>query len=105
MSDTVTPVVVYVTYQGSPATRFDRAYYVEHHLPLVMRAWGQYGLESVSALFPASKGAGTIALCECRFRDDSAAQAAFASPEVPAVMANVPRFTDVQPMRVRAVPL
>jgi hypothetical protein len=31
-----TAVIVYVTCQGTPETRFDRDYYIAHHLPLVM---------------------------------------------------------------------
>lgn len=100
-----TAVTVYVTYQGATGSRFDRTYYVDQHLPLVMQAWRQYGLESVSAFFPAVEQPGTIAICECRFRDEAAMQAAFASPEVPGVMADVVSFTDIEPHRVRAIPL
>lgn len=49
--------------------------------------------------------AGTIAICECRFREDAAMRTAFASPEESAVMADLPRFTDLQPTRFRAVAL
>lgn len=104
MSDEMKPIV-YVTYRGAADTRFDRAYYIGQHLPLVMQSWGQYGLEGVTAFFPADDQPGTIAICECRFRDEAALQAAFASPETPAVMADLPQFTDVQPARVRAVSL
>ncbi len=100
-----TPIVVYVTYQGTRQTRFERDYYVTGHLPLVMKAWQQYGLLSVAAFFPAVNQAGTIAICECVFRDEAALEAAFASAEVSDVMADVPRFTDVAPTRVRAVSL
>ena len=105
MSTSNTPVVVYVTYQGTPQTRFDRTYYVTHHLPLVMKAWQQYGLLSATAFFPAAGQVGTIAICECIFRDEAAVKAAFSSREVPEVMADVPRFTDVASSRVRAVEL
>jgi len=98
-------VVVYVSYQGTPHTRFDRQYYVDHHLPLCMKAWQQYGLLSVSALYPAQEQPGTIAICECVFRDEAAIEAAFTSPEVPEVMADVPRYTDATPVRMRAVAL
>jgi hypothetical protein len=30
--------LIYVTYAGTPDTRFDRDYYVNGHLPLVMEA-------------------------------------------------------------------
>jgi len=105
MGTSVTDAIVYVTYRGGPHTRFDRTYYVERHLPLVMKAWRRYGLESVAAFFPASQEAGTIAVCECRFRDTSAIDAAFGSPETAEVMNDVPRFTDVNPDRARAVAL
>lgn len=38
MSQPASPTV-YVTYEGTPGDRFDRRYYVERHLPLVMGAW------------------------------------------------------------------
>jgi uncharacterized protein (TIGR02118 family) len=97
--------IVYVTYRGGPESHFNRDYYVERHLPLVMKAWAPYGLESVAAFFPASQEAETIAICECRFRNAAAIDAAFGSPETPAVMDDVPRFTDVEPTQARAVSL
>ncbi|REF01441.1 EthD family reductase [Cupriavidus plantarum] len=96
------PTVVYVTYQGDADAWFDREYYVTGHLPLVMKAWKQYGLLSASAFFPAEHRAGTVAICECVFRDDDAVDAAFASAELTEVMADLVRFTHLQPVRVRA---
>ncbi|HET6389342.1 EthD family reductase [Hyphomicrobium sp.] len=96
---------VYVTYAGTPDSRFDRRYYVEQHLPLVLKAWQRYGLQSVAAFFPALPQAGTIAICECEFRDEAAVEAAFNSPETPEVMADVANFTDIAPTRLRAMAL
>jgi uncharacterized protein (TIGR02118 family) len=45
---------------------------------------------------------GTIAICESVFRDEAAAQTAFNSPETEAVMADVARYTQLTPTRVRA---
>lgn len=101
----VAPAIVYVTYNGAPDSRFDQRYYAERHLPLVMRAWQRYGLESVAAFFPVQAQVGTIAICECRFRDEAAIEAAFGSPEAPEVMADLPKFTDLAPTRLRAIPL
>jgi uncharacterized protein (TIGR02118 family) len=98
-------IVVFVTYQGHPQTRFDRTYYVERHLPLVMAAWEKYGLDGVVAYFPAVEQHGTIAICECRFTSETAMNLAFSSPETPAVMADIGRFTDVEPTRVLAIPV
>ncbi len=96
---------VFVTYPGNADTRFDRDYYVRIHLPLVLEAWSQYGLESIAAFFPAGDGAGIIAVCTCGFRDEAAIRASFASPEAGRVMADVAQFTESEPTQSRAVPL
>lgn len=100
-----TQVVVYVSYQGRAEERFDRQYYVDDHLPLVMKLWEKYGLVSVTAFFPLREQPGTLAICECIFRDEAAVTAVFSSPEVAEVMADVPLFTDIHPVRMRARPL
>ena len=91
--------MMYVTYPGDAATRFDRDYYVQHHVPLVMECWGAFGLKSCAAFWPADTGAGTIAIAECRFQNEAALRAALASPETPRVMADVARFTDATPVQ------
>ena len=90
---------MYVTYSGDAATRFDRDYYIQHHLPLVMECWGPFGLEGCAAFWPAVLGAGTICICECRFRDEEAMRAALASPITPRVMMDIARFTDATPVQ------
>ncbi|ARP82290.1 ethyl tert-butyl ether degradation protein EthD [Bordetella genomosp. 8] len=100
-----TPVVVYVYYRGTPQTRFDRHYYIQHHLPLVMKSWQRHGLISASAFYPAVAHSGTLAICECVFENEAAMEASFNSPESPEVMADVQRYTDATPLRVRAVAL
>jgi uncharacterized protein (TIGR02118 family) len=97
-------MTIYVTYEGDAGTRFDRAYYVERHLPLVRQCWGPHGLESIAAYYPAVPGPGMIAMAELRFRDEAAVDAAFRSPETKQVMGDVPNFTDVKPARTRSVP-
>lgn len=96
---------VFVTYAGDASTRFDRDYYVNTHLPMVMDAWRSFGLESVAAFFPADNGAGTIAVCICGFRDEAAMFASLRSPETGRIMDDVKSFTDVEPSQSRAVPL
>jgi uncharacterized protein (TIGR02118 family) len=99
------PVTLYVSYVGPADARFDQAYYVEQHLPMVMRAWGPYGLQGLAAFFPAKPADGTIAICECRFRDEASVRHSLASPETAGVMADLPRFTDLAARRVRAAPV
>ena len=97
--------ILYVTYPGDASTRFDRDYYVREHLPLVRASWGPHGLESCAAFWPADVDSGTIAICECRFRDEAAMRAALASPDTPRVMADVRRFTDAKPAQSLAGPV
>jgi hypothetical protein len=56
-----------------------------------MQAWGPYGLEGVAAFFPAVAGSGTIAICECCFRNAASIDVAFRSPATSEVMADVKR--------------
>ncbi|AME27385.1 EthD family reductase [Burkholderia sp. PAMC 26561] len=98
-------VTFYVIYTGGPDARFDRNWYVDHHLPLVMKSWSKYGLESVAALFRSGEQNGTQVICECNFRDMAAVHAAFDSPEAAAVMADVIHFTELMPQRLRVVPI
>ncbi|MHC1481292.1 EthD family reductase [Frateuria aurantia] len=95
------PPIMYVTYEGTSGSRFDRHYYVEKHLPLVMRAWQRHGLESATAFFPSDTEAGTLVICECRFRDEAAIEAALGSPQTPQVMADIAAFTELAPKRMR----
>ena len=99
--------IMHVTYPGDTAMRFDRGYYVQHHLPLVMKCWGPLGLKSCAAFWPADAGVGTIAIAiaECRFRDEAAMRAALVSPETPRVMADVARFTDAIPVQSLEAPI
>ncbi|USI74645.1 EthD family reductase [Sphingomonas morindae] len=105
MNDGKQAVRTFVYYEGASDARFDRDFYTNHHLPLCLDSWGRYGLQSARAFYAADGAAGTLVICECIFRDEEALQAAFASPETRAVMADVPRFTDLTPIRTRPVPM
>lgn len=98
-------VTVYVSYPGDGKTRFDRAYYAAHHLPLVMDCWREYGLQDLAVFYPEGDGNGTVAICACRFADDAAVDASFASPRTPEVMQDISSFTNARPLQYRAVPL
>ncbi|MBE7210214.1 MAG: EthD family reductase [Gluconacetobacter diazotrophicus] len=104
MIDDTRPVTIYATYQGDHDARFDRDYYVTRHLPLVLEAWRPYGLDSAEAFFPATTESGTIAITELRFRSQAAFDAAFAAPETGALIDDISAFTDLQAVRVRAIP-
>jgi len=94
---------MFVTYAGDADTRFDRDYFVNAHLPLVMEAWSPYGLLGVSALFPDGHQQGVIAVAVCRFRDAAAVSSALAAPRSAEVMADVTNYTDSEPIQSRGV--
>ena len=98
-------VTVYISYPGDKDTRFDRKYYREDHLPLVMDCWASYGLESLAAFYPENDGSGVVALCVCTFRDEAAVDASFHSDRASEVMEDIIHFTDARPDQLRTVPL
>lgn len=94
---------LFVTYPRAGGTRFDRDYYIATHLPLVEKAWGQYGLTSANGYFPTLDSATEEAVAVLQFADDAAIGTALASPETPAVMADLANFTDIAPVVSRGV--
>ena len=101
----ITEATLFVTYRGDAATRLDRDYYIQTHMPLVRDAWSPHGLLAAAAFFPAADGGDTLAVAVCRFRDEAAMAAAFESPATAGVLADVRNFTDVQPSHCRGVAL
>jgi len=97
--------LLYVTYLGDADERFDRHYYVDHHLPLVKAQFVRYGLNAITALFPASDDATIVAVCVCEFDDKKSITNAFESSDAEPVMADVKNFTDIIPVRTISQPL
>ena len=97
--------VVYVTYAGTPSSRFDRVYYTTRHMELVRDAWDELGLVSAEAFYPPPSHTGTLAIFECRFADRAAFERCLAAPGTPAVMADVANFTDIAPKMLTVQPL
>ncbi|QCR38226.1 EthD family reductase [Nissabacter sp. SGAir0207] len=101
-------VILYVSYTGTAQDRFDREYYSHKHVPMVIEAWKACGLVSAQALYPLSldeNQPGTVAICECVFRDEAALEAALSAPGTPALVADVPNFTDLAGQHHRGAPL
>jgi hypothetical protein len=100
----MTNATLIVTCSGG--THFNRDYYVDAHLPLALACWQRHGLESAAAFFPRDVDAsGIVSVGIYCFRDEAALQAALASVETEAVMADVPRFTDATVSRSLGIPL
>lgn len=94
-------IKISVYYPNSAGVKFDMDYYVSKHLPMVQKKLGAV-LKGVAAEQGIAGGApGTpapyIAVGYLMFDSVEAFQSAFA-PHADAIMADVPNYTNVQPM-------
>ena len=92
-------IVVTVMY-GSDA-RFDEAYYLQTHMPLVRSRWaGQLAETRVLRGLPAPDGSKPAyqLIAELSFASMSELQQAMGGPHAAEIMADVARFTDAQPV-------
>ncbi|WP_299007399.1 EthD family reductase [uncultured Caulobacter sp.] len=91
-----------VLYPARDGARFDHAYYDAHHIPLVKKAFAETGLTDVQVLTGVSAGDGGPApfakIVTLFFRDAEAMQASLTSPQGAELTADLPNFTDIQPI-------
>jgi len=91
-----------VLYPARDGAKFDHAYYDATHIPLVREAFTPTGLTGVQVLKGLSAGDGGpapyLVIVNLTFRDAAALQASLGGPRAPEVMADVARFTDIQPV-------
>lgn len=91
--------VLYPTREGA---RFDHAYYNDHHIPLVKEAFAETGLTDVHVVTGVSSGDGGpapfVKIVTLFFRDAEAMQASLTSPQGAELTADLPNFTDIQPI-------
>ena len=91
-----------VLYPAREGAKFDHAYYNATHIPLVKEAFTPTGLTAVQVLTGVSAGDGGpapfVAMVNFTFRDAQALQASLGGPRAPEVMADVAKFTDIQPI-------
>ena len=94
-------ICVSIIYPNNPDSTFDRAYYVEKHLPLAGRLFGAYGLTKAEVLngkpgLDGSKPAYHV-MANLYFDSVESAQNALAKHGAE-VMADIPNYTNVQPL-------
>lgn len=94
-------IKVSVLYRNDDASRFDTAYYLGKHMPMVKEKFGtlckraevDFGLGGAE---PGSKPA-YVAMAHFLFESVEAFQQAF-GPHAGAIMADIPKYTDVAPL-------
>ncbi|UVL43271.1 EthD family reductase [Pseudomonas sp. B21-040] len=91
-----------VSYPLTEGARFDREYYLSTHIPLARSAWGESGLQSAEALFPAVGPQPLAGLVILRFNNQAGIDAALTSPRTAEVLGDVANFTNIAPVIFRA---
>lgn len=94
-------VKVTVLYPNTPGSRFDTGYYLEKHCPMVLQRLGAackgYGVEEgVAAVSPPGRVPYRL-IAWFLFDSMDAFQEAF-TPHAAAIMADIPVYTDLQPV-------
>ncbi|ALL12062.1 EthD family reductase [Caulobacter henricii] len=94
-------VILSVLYAAADGAHFDHDYYNATHIPLVHEAFAATGLTGVQVFRGLSAGDGSpapfILMAHLAFRDASALQASMGGSRAAEVLADVARFTNVQP--------
>jgi uncharacterized protein (TIGR02118 family) len=98
------PVIkVSVLYPNGPDTRFDMAYYLEHHIPLADRLFGAHpgyrGVVVERGLAGAIPGADAPFVALCHFSFDSLGEfmAAF-EPHTAELQGDIPNYSNIAPI-------
>jgi uncharacterized protein (TIGR02118 family) len=93
-------IIVSVLYPKSPSSHFDHEYYTRNHIPLVQSLWSSLGLERIDLMRgvaaldgspPAYELIGNLTFLSPGHLQDALAQGA-------TVLADIPNFTNIQPI-------
>jgi len=94
-------ITVTVLYPNNKDGRFDMAYYLKTHIPMVQRKLGaalkSVGVEQGLVGIEAGSPPPYLVLARLRFDSLEAFQSAFA-PHAKAIMADIPNYTNIQPV-------
>lgn len=98
-----------VVYPEEPGMTFDESYYVQNHMPLVDRVWKKYGLESwrivkYTQAFDGSPPKYRIS-ASLVWQSEDSFRKALTDPEVGAIFADIPKFTNTKPITLAGVAL
>ncbi len=91
-----------VAYPAAAGATFDIDYYLGTHMPLVHAHLGPHGLTGARVMLPDQPDAPYAAITTLDFRDEAAFVAATTAPEAATVFADVPNFTSITPVTMKA---
>ncbi len=91
-----------VAYPTTAGASFDADYYLATHMPLVHEHFGPLGMTGARVLFPDQPDAPFAAVTTLEFADEAAFAAATSAPGAATVFGDVPNFTSITPVTMRA---
>ncbi|TEA20278.1 hypothetical protein C8034_v003945 [Colletotrichum sidae] len=97
-------IAITVLFRNEADARYDLAYYANTHMPLVQREWQKYGVTGWSVVKygrgPGPDGAEPpfVFGSTVTWAEGSQVQTAFAGPETARVFADVPNFSNKEPL-------
>jgi uncharacterized protein (TIGR02118 family) len=95
-------IVFSVLYPASEGARFDHDYYDNIHLPMAKAAFAPTGLDAVKILKGLSGGSGGgapyVLMAHLIFKTEQELQASMTGPRAAEVFADIPNFTNIQPI-------
>lgn len=91
-----------VAYPRKDDTKFDEDYYAATHTDLVKQTWQPHGLTGAAIQFPADASQPFAAMVVLEFASAEGIDAALGDPATPAVLADIPNFTNAEPLIYRA---
>jgi uncharacterized protein (TIGR02118 family) len=91
-----------VTYPAAAGATFDYDYYLATHMPLVDKHFTPHGMTGWRVMFADQPDAPYVAITTLDFADEAAFAAATGAPEAATVFADVPNFTTIVPVSMKA---
>jgi uncharacterized protein (TIGR02118 family) len=95
-------IVFSVLYPASEGARFDHDYYDRTHLPMAKAVFSATGMDTIKVLKGLSGGSGGAApyvlMAHLIFKTEQDLHASLTGPRAAEVFADIPNFTDIQPV-------
>jgi uncharacterized protein (TIGR02118 family) len=85
-----------VSYANRADGQFDRAYYEATHMALLDEHWAETGFLDWEVLYPTDAGQPFAAMAILRFKDQQSIDASLGAPGTPAIVGDVPNFTNLE---------
>ncbi|KAL3442668.1 hypothetical protein BJX65DRAFT_286262 [Aspergillus insuetus] len=101
--------VTTILYKVSEDNDFDLEYYLSQHMPICAKVWKSYGMTGWSItkfdVDPQGRKPVYEIRCDSFWKNEQGAREAFNGPESSEVMADIPKYSKMQPVVLFGKPL